>query len=72
MYVYWYYAEDAVSLNEVFSSDVVRPLSNNEEVVAEVTTYYVSLLVISGKSKCECLLFPTLCIFTFPSEYILL
>ena len=29
--------EDAVNLNEVFSSHVIRPLANDEEVVAEVT-----------------------------------
>ena len=29
--------DGGVSLNEVFSSDVIRPLTNDEEVVSEVT-----------------------------------
>jgi 26S proteasome regulatory subunit N13 len=29
--------EDAVNLNEVFSSNIIRPLANDEEVVSEVT-----------------------------------
>ena len=35
LYMY-HFTEDAVSLNEVFSSDVIRPLTNDETVVSEV------------------------------------
>ena len=38
--------EDAVNLNEVFSSDVIRPLSSDHEVVSEVTTPWKQRVVL--------------------------
>ena len=35
------HTEDAVSLGEVFTSDVIRPLASDSDVMSEVYTYVI-------------------------------